>query len=92
MNSFRPLLVQLAFCLPFFAHAKEVGYDLTIAKQQVDFAGKPLTAMTVNGGIPGPVLRFTEGDTAVIRVPNLQRPCLGPGQRCLRTPRHRSGW
>lgn len=25
-------------------------------------------AMTINGGIPGPVLRFTEGDTARIRV------------------------
>ncbi len=69
-NSFRLLLISLAFYLPFSAHAKEVNYDLTIARRQVDFAGKPVTAMTVNGGIPGPVLRFTEGDTAVIRVHN----------------------
>jgi FtsP/CotA-like multicopper oxidase with cupredoxin domain len=36
----------------------------------VDFSGKPVTAMTVNGGISGTVLRFTEGDIAVIRVHN----------------------
>ena len=67
---FRLLLIPFAFSFPFSAHAKEVRCDLTIAKQQVNFVGKPVTAMTVNGGIPGPVLRFTQGDTAVIRVHN----------------------
>ena len=70
MDSFRLLLLPLLFCLSSFARANEVAYDLTIAKQQVEIAGKPVTAMTVNGGIPGPVLRFSEGDTAVIRVHN----------------------
>ena len=50
--------------------AKEVAYDLTIAHQAVNITGKEVHAMTLNGGIPGPTLRFTEGDTAVIRVHN----------------------
>jgi FtsP/CotA-like multicopper oxidase with cupredoxin domain len=70
MNLFRLLVTPFAFGLPFFAHAKEVRYDLSIAEQQVDLAGETVTAMTFNGGIPGPVLRFTEGDIAVIRVHN----------------------
>jgi CopA family copper-resistance protein len=50
--------------------AKEVVYDLTIAGQHVDITGKPVHAMTINGGIPGPTLRFREGDVAVIHVHN----------------------
>ena len=70
MNSIRLILITFTMCLLAFAHAKEVKYDLTIARQHVDFTGKPVVAMTINGGIPGPTLRFTEGDTAVIRVHN----------------------
>lgn len=47
-----------------------VAYDLTINEQQVNFTGKPVQGMTINGGIPGPTLRFKEGDTARIRVHN----------------------
>jgi CopA family copper-resistance protein len=59
--------------LPFssvFAHGKEIVYHLTIAKQEMNITGEPVMAMTINGGIPGPALRFTEGDTAVIHVRN----------------------
>lgn len=52
------------------AHAKEVEYDLTIAKQRQAPAGKVVSVLTINGGIPGPTLRFREGDTAVLRVHN----------------------
>jgi CopA family copper-resistance protein len=52
------------------AYAERVEYDLTIARQTVNFTGKDRPAMTLNGNIPGPTLRFTEGDTAVIRVHN----------------------
>ncbi|MSN27395.1 MAG: multicopper oxidase domain-containing protein [Geobacter sp.] len=45
-------------------------YDLTIAQQDLDITGTVRPAMTVNGGIPGPTLRFTEGDLARIRVHN----------------------
>ncbi|MCJ8330171.1 MAG: multicopper oxidase domain-containing protein, partial [Lentisphaeria bacterium] len=33
-------------------------------------AGKPVKALTVNGGIPGPTLHFNIGETAVITVKN----------------------
>ena len=49
---------------------KRVEYDLTIDEQTVNITGKPKKAMTINGGIPGPTMRFTEGDVAVIRVHN----------------------
>ena len=52
------------------APAKVVEYDLHIAETTVSPAGKPVTGLTLNGTIPGPVLRFTEGDWARIRVHN----------------------
>ncbi|GHB70486.1 multicopper oxidase domain-containing protein [Persicitalea jodogahamensis] len=45
-------------------------YKLKISKETVNHAGKKVTGMTVNGGIPGPTLRFTEGEYAVIYVTN----------------------
>lgn len=50
--------------------AATVEYDLTIARQEIDLTGQPVVAMTINGQLPGPSLRFTEGDHAVIRVHN----------------------
>lgn len=50
--------------------AKTVEYQLTIAEQQVNYTGKSAPAMTINGGIPGPTLHFTEGDLARIEVHN----------------------
>lgn len=45
-------------------------YSLTIEKQKVNFAGKEVMGMTINGSIPGPTLEFTEGEQAVIHVTN----------------------
>lgn len=53
-----------------FALAATVEYELTIAQEEVNFTGKPTQAMTINGGIPGPALRFTEGDLARVTVHN----------------------
>jgi len=50
--------------------AKEVVYHLKIAEGEVNFTGENKKGMTINGGIPGPVLRFTEGDMAVMHVRN----------------------
>ena len=52
------------------ALAGTVEYNLTIAQEDVNITGKPARGMTINGGIPGPVLHFTEGDTALIHVRN----------------------
>jgi len=45
-------------------------FDLTIAETAVNFTGRPRMATTVNGSIPGPTLRWREGDTVTIRVHN----------------------
>ncbi len=50
--------------------AATVEYTLTIEKASVNLSGKPALAMTINGSIPGPVLRFKEGDIARIHVKN----------------------
>ena len=55
------------------ASAKVVEIELTIAETPVNFTGRTVQAMTINGGIPGPTLRFTEGDTARITVRNALR-------------------
>jgi FtsP/CotA-like multicopper oxidase with cupredoxin domain len=52
------------------AHADVVEYTLKIEEQTVSLAGKPVRALTINGGIPGPTLRFKEGDIARIHVVN----------------------
>lgn len=45
-------------------------FDLTIAQTQVNFTGAPRIATTINGSIPGPTLRWREGDTVTLRVTN----------------------
>lgn len=50
--------------------AETVEYHLTIEHGTVNFTGKKCPAMTINGSIPGPTLRFREGDQAVIHVHN----------------------
>lgn len=47
-----------------------VEYDLHISAQTQSPAGKPVRVLTINGSMPGPVLRFREGDFARIRVHN----------------------
>ncbi|MFD1818819.1 Multicopper oxidase with three cupredoxin domains (includes cell division protein FtsP and spore coat protein CotA) [Pseudarcicella hirudinis] len=49
---------------------KRVEYDIYVSEQEVNFTGKTIKSVTLNGGIPGPTLQFTEGDIAVIRVHN----------------------
>jgi CopA family copper-resistance protein len=48
-------------------------FDLTIAETVVNFTGRPRTATTINGSIPGPTLKLREGDTVTIRVHNKLR-------------------
>jgi hypothetical protein len=45
-------------------------YTLTIREEIVNKAGKEVKGMTVNGIIPGPTLKFTEGEYAIIYVKN----------------------
>ncbi len=45
-------------------------YNLTIEENEMTLAGVTAKGMTINGGIPGPVLEFNEGDLAIINVTN----------------------
>ena len=45
-------------------------FDLTISEQRVNFTGKPRIATAINGTVPGPTLRWKEGDTVTLKVTN----------------------
>jgi len=45
-------------------------FELTIGYQSVNFTGKERMATSVNGSVPGPTLRWKEGETVIIRVTN----------------------
>ncbi|MBF8792845.1 copper resistance system multicopper oxidase [Pseudomonas monteilii] len=45
-------------------------FDLFIGQTPVNITGASRTAMTINGTLPGPLLRWREGDTVTLRVRN----------------------
>ncbi|MEO5819072.1 MAG: copper resistance system multicopper oxidase [Vicinamibacteraceae bacterium] len=45
-------------------------FDLRIGETRVDVTGRERTALTINGSMPGPLLRWREGDTVTLRVAN----------------------
>ncbi len=62
--------VVLLLCSQSLLAQKVVRYDLYFRDTLVNYAGKEKRAIAVNGQIPMPTLRFTEGDTAEIVVHN----------------------
>ena len=70
-NTLRRLLCALLLAaMVLAADQPPVTYTLDIATTTLTPAGTSQEAMTINGGIPGPVLRFREGDMADILVRN----------------------
>ncbi|MCO1619599.1 copper resistance system multicopper oxidase [Pseudomonas putida] len=45
-------------------------FELFIGQTPVNITGRPRTALTVNNSLPGPLLRWREGDTVTLRVRN----------------------
>jgi CopA family copper-resistance protein len=45
-------------------------FDLSIGEMPMNFTGRTRSAVTVNGSLPGPLLRWREGDTVTLRVAN----------------------
>ena len=66
-------------------------YDLTIAETALNITGKPAMGITINGTMPGPVLRFREGDEVVIRVTNQLREITGVHWHGLLVPNSEDG-
>ncbi|TAA12075.1 copper resistance system multicopper oxidase [Pseudoxanthomonas winnipegensis] len=62
-----------AFAQDRLAAANELRgtqFDLAIGASRVNFTGRERPAITVNGRLPAPLLRWREGDTVTIRVSN----------------------
>jgi FtsP/CotA-like multicopper oxidase with cupredoxin domain len=49
------------------------SFDLAIGESPVNYTGASRIAHTINGTVPGPVLRWREGDTVTLRVANRLR-------------------
>jgi CopA family copper-resistance protein len=50
-------------------------FNLEVSSREVNFTGATRPATVVNGGIPGPLLSWRQGDTVTVRVSNrLSRP------------------
>ncbi|AFU44945.1 copper resistance protein CopA [Acidovorax sp. KKS102] len=67
------------------------AYDLKIAETVLNITGKPSMGITINGTMPGPVLRFREGDEVVIRVTNQLREITGVHWHGLLVPNSEDG-
>ncbi|TDR38355.1 CopA family copper-resistance protein [Tahibacter aquaticus] len=55
-------------------------FDLSIGETPMNFTGRTRTAITVNGSLPAPVLRWREGDNVTLRVSNRLPPGSIHGQ------------
>jgi CopA family copper-resistance protein len=49
-------------------------FDLTVGETPMNFTGRTRTAVTVNGSLPAPLLRWREGTTVNLRVSNALPP------------------
>jgi len=63
-------LATLAWGLAGAPPAPAATYDLTIADAPVNITGAAATATAINGTVPGPTLRWHEGEEVTIRVTN----------------------
>ena len=52
------------------ATMRGLSFDLGIGYKTVNLTGKERTATAVNGSVPGPILRWREGDRITLRVTN----------------------
>ena len=46
------------------------AFDLEIGEQSIRIGGRDAKALTINGSLPGPLLRFKEGEDVTVRVTN----------------------
>src|SRR5574338_556814 len=74
LQAFRGLAPAYAEGVPGPGAELRVGGDriayLVIARTPFAFGGRRGSAVTINGTVPGPLLRFREGETVTLRVTN----------------------
>ncbi|HEV2538479.1 MAG TPA: copper resistance system multicopper oxidase [Frateuria sp.] len=58
---------------PGQATGRGTEFALAVGETQVNYTGAVRTATTVNGSLPGPILRWKEGTTVTLRVTNRLR-------------------
>ncbi len=62
------IIISFFSCNNLFA--EEISFRLTIDYKDINITGKTVKAMVINDQLPGPTLKFTEGDIARISVTN----------------------
>ena len=67
-NVLKLLTFIIIVILPGLALAGE--YTLTIDEMPFSPSGKQSTAIAINGSVPGPILRWQEGEVVTIHVTN----------------------
>ena len=67
----RTCILQLIIFASLATNAPAESYELTISNKLVSVTGETVEKFAINDSIPGPTLRFTEGEQAVIKVRNL---------------------
>jgi len=66
-------------------------FDLTVEQVLVNYNGRPASATTVNGLVPGPTLRWREGDAVTIAVTNRLTETTSIHWHGIRTPSEMDG-
>ncbi|PKP67203.1 MAG: hypothetical protein CVT83_08745, partial [Alphaproteobacteria bacterium HGW-Alphaproteobacteria-5] len=61
---------QAASLAPTSVTGTHRTFDLAIGRTALEIGGETATAKTINGTVPGPLLRFQEGETVTLRVRN----------------------
>ena len=70
------VLASLGAIVPAYARPVRNGdwsgnpIDLSIGEQKIAIGGRHFSAISINGTLPGPLVRLREGEDAVIRVTN----------------------
>lgn len=73
------------------ATAVSRAYDLTVAETMLNVTGKAARGITINGTMPGPVLRFREGEEVVVKVKNELNELTGIHWHGLLVPNDQDG-
>ena len=67
----RFFLMMLALCMLVPASASAATYDLLVERRQMQIVpGRSDSVIAINGSVPGPTLRFKEGEEAIVKVTN----------------------